>query len=324
MRAIVKIGRHERVRMKRFSWMLPVLAASWAGAPVAAQDLEKTVISVPGFANFAEIDPRDDSVWINNENRVEHWSTKGKLGEIMMGKPCGAMFIVGPNLWAADCKDGTLNRIDTATLKITASIHTGLASPGEFNVAYGAGSLWVPSDNAGVISRVNPDTLKVTATIKVDPETWYLVYGYDALWAASGPHTSLQKIDPKSDNVVHRTVTGREPGFLAAGEGGVWVQEQGDGTVARVDPTTGEVNGRVKIGEKLKWGEVTVGGGKIWLRTTEDQMFVVLDPKTLAIKARIGPQIGSGALRYVDAGLWTTEHDIKTMTWWPHPEKIGN
>jgi hypothetical protein len=53
-------------------------------------------------------------------------------------------------------------------------------------------------------------------------------------------------------------------------------------------------------------------------------MFVVIDPATLAIRARIGPQIGSGALRYSAQGLWTTEHDIQTMTWWPHPEKIGN
>lgn len=309
----------------RFSRFIIAAAAGVCGwVPAGAQEPERTVIPVPGFANFAEIDPRDNTVWINNEERVEHWSTAGKLGEIVMGKPCGAMFIVGANLWAADCKDGTLNRIDTATLKITASIATGLASPGEFNVAYGGGSLWVPSRSEGVISRVDPETLKVTATIAVDPDTWYLVYGYDALWAASSTHNSLQRIDPATNLVTHKTVTGEQPGFLAVGEGGVWVQNQGDGTLARVDPVTAEVNGRVKIGDKLKWGEVTAGGGKIWLRTTEDQMFVVIDPKTLAIRARIGPQIGSGALRYVDAGLWTTEHDIQTMSWWPHPETIGN
>lgn len=309
--------------MKRIWLVLPV-AAMWAWSPVNAQDVAKQVIAVPGFANFAEIDPKDDTVWVNNQSRVEHWSTKGKLGQIVMGKPCGAMVIVGRDLWAADCSNGTLNRIDTTSLKITATIQTGLASPGEFNVAYGAGSLWVPSDTKGVISRVDPKTLKVIATITVDPDTWYLVFGYGMLWAASNTRGSLQRIDPATNTVTHRTATGSEPGFLAAGEGGVWVQEQGDGTVARVDPASGEVNGRVKIGEKLKWGEVTAGGGKIWLRTTEEQMFVVIDPKTLAIRARIGSQIGSGALRYTDAGLWTTEHDIDTMTWWPHPETIGN
>ncbi|MDB5723970.1 MAG: hypothetical protein JWQ16_724 [Novosphingobium sp.] len=310
--------------MKRSWLMLPAALAVCGWGSAVAQEPEKQVITVPGFANFAEIDPLDNTVWINNENRVEHWSTSGKLGQIVMAKPCGAMIIVARNLWAADCTARTLNRIDTASLKITASIPTGLASRGEFNVAYGAGSLWVPSDNSGVISRIDPDTLKVTASITVDPGTWYLVFGYGSLWAASSTQGSLQRIDPATNSVVHRTAMGNEPGFIAVGEGGVWVQEQGDGTVARVDLTTGEINGRVRIGAKLKWGEITAGGGKIWLRTTEDQLFAVIDPKTLAIRARIGKQIGSGALRYTDAGLWTTEHDIDTMTWWPHPETIGN
>lgn len=319
-------GDAKRSDMKKL-WSIPLLFLG-ACPPASAQESAAQVIAVPGYANFAEIDPVDDTVWINNENRVEHWSTAGKLGQIVMGKPCGAMVVVGRDLWAADCSNGTLNRIDMASLKVTASIRTGLASPGEFNVAYGAGSLWVPSrntsDGKGVISRVDPVTLKVTARIAVDADSWYLVFGYGMLWAASSPHKSLQRIDPASNTVTDRTATGNEPGFLAAGEGGVWVQEQGDGTVARVDPASGEVNGRVRVGDKLKWGEVTAGGGKIWLRTTEDQMFVVIDPQTLAIRARIGRQIGSGALRYTAAGLWTTEHDIKTMTWWPHPETIGN
>jgi len=310
--------------MTRFCSLLPFIIAGFAPSLAAAEEPEKQVLAVPGFANFAEIDPRDKTVWINNQNRIEHWSTTGKLGELVMGKPCGAISLVGSDLWAADCKDGTLNRIDTARLKITAKVKTGMASPGEFNVAVGAGSLWVPSDTKGVISRVDPKTLKVTAKIKVDPDSWYLVFGYGSLWAASGPHNSLQRIDPATNRVVHRVAVGSAPGFLAAGEGGIWVQEQGDGTVARVDPETGDVNGRVKVGKTLKWGEVTAGGGKIWLRTTDDQMFVVIDPRTLAIKSRIGPPIGSGALRYIDAGLWTTEHDIQTMTWWPHPEKIGD
>lgn len=303
--------------------MLMALGCACLSLPAHAEP-ERLVLPVPGYANFAEIDTRDNTVWINNENRVEHWSTEGKLGELVMGKPCGAMVLVGANLWAADCADGSLNRIDTATLTVADKLVTGLASPGEFNVAYGAGSLWVPSDNNGVISRVDPETLTVTARIEVDPETWYLVFGHGSLWAASSPHNSLQRIDPETNTVVHKTVTGNAPGFLAAGEGGVWVQEQGDGTVARVDPDSGEVNGRVKVGKELKWGEISVGGGKVWLRTTEDQTFVVIDPQTLAIKARIGEEIGSGALRYVDTGLWTTEHDIQTMTWWPNPHTIGN
>lgn len=116
----------------------------------------------------------------------------------------------------------------------------------------------------------------------------------------------------------------REPGFLVAGEGAVWVQEQGDGTLARIDPETGEPSGRVKIDETLKYGDIDAGGGKVWLRTTAGQTFVVIDPKTLVVRARVGRESGSGALRYTPRGVWTTSHDVHTLSWWKEPARIGS
>ena len=101
------------------------------------------------------------------------------------------------------------------------------------------------------------------------------------------------------------------------------MQEQGDGTVAKVGPTTGDVVGRVKVDETLKYGDIDAGGGKIWLRTTAGQTFVVIDPATLAIRARVGAASGSGALRYTPTGVWTTAHDQHTLSWWKDPAAIG-
>jgi DNA-binding beta-propeller fold protein YncE len=103
----------------------------------------------------------------------------------------------------------------------------------------------------------------------------------------------------------------------------VWVQEQGDGTVAQIDPSTGAVSGRIKVGTVLKYGDIDTGGGKLWLRTTEDQSFVVIDPVTLVIRTRVGKAVGSGALRYTRDGIWTSAHDLHTLSWWPKPTKIG-
>jgi hypothetical protein len=50
----------------------------------------------------------------------------------------------------------------------------------------------------------------------------------------------------------------------------------------------------------------------------------VIDPHTLAIKARIGKGAGSGALRYTPAGVWTTAHDLHTLSWWQDPASIGD
>lgn len=298
------------------------IGASFAATPAAASAPEERVLTVPGFADFLAVD--GSSVWATNRGRVERWSKKGKLAEVVMTHPCGAMAVAFGSLWVADCKERTLNRIDLKTAQKTAVIATGIANPkGELNVVAGAGSIWVATDDAGLIARIDPATNAIAATIQVDPSTYYLAFGLGSLWAVSAVHQSLQKIDPRTNQVVTRTALGREPGFLVAGEGAVWVQEQGDGTLARIDPETGTVSGRVKVDETLKYGDIDAGGGKIWLRTTAGQTFVVIDPGTLAIKARVGAATGSGALRYTPKRIWTTSHDVHTLSWWKKPAKIG-
>ncbi|KUR79948.1 hypothetical protein [Novosphingobium sp. Fuku2-ISO-50] len=310
-------------RTLRGTLQFAIGAALFAAVPAAASAPEAQVITVPGFADFLVVDGK--TVWATNRGRVERWSRKGKIAEVAMTKPCGAMAILDGALWVADCKEGTLNRIDTRTARITATITTGIANPtGELNVVAGAGSIWIASEAKGMIARVDPATNKVIASIPVAAETSYLAFGLGSLWSVSGPRQSLQRIDPETNAVVKTTALGREPGFLVAGEGAVWVQEQGDGTLARIDAATGDVSGRIKVGENLKWGDIDAGGGKVWLRTTDDQVFAVIDARSMAILARVGKASGSGALRYTAAGLWTTAHDQHTLSWWPSPAKIAN
>jgi DNA-binding beta-propeller fold protein YncE len=298
-------------------------AAGFAVSTMASAAPVETVINVPGFTDFLAVD--GDSVWATNKGRVERWSKAGKLADVAMTHPCGAMTISDGSLWVADCKEKTVNRIDIETAKRTAVITTGLASPdGEMNVVSGAGSIWVASDKTGLVARIDPATNKIIASVTVEPGSCYLAFGEGALWVVSADSQTVQKVDPASNTAVVTTKLGQAPGFLAAGEGGVWVQEQGDGTVARIDPATGTVTGRIKVDETLKWGDIDTGSGKIWLRTTANQTFVVIDPKSLAILARVGKASGSGALRYTPSGLWTTAHDLHTLSWWSDPASIGN
>jgi virginiamycin B lyase len=304
-------------------WAIVAIGGCVAFTSVLGAVPSEQVQIVPGFADFIAVD--GSTIWVTNKGRVEHWSAGGKLAEVPMAHPCGAMAIAYGALWVADCKDGTLNRVDLKTASISAIIPTGIANPaGELNVVSGDGSIWVASDAKGVIARVDPASNHVTGAVAVDRGSFYLSFGSGSLWAASAITETLQKIDPRTNTVVKRTKLGRQPGFLVAGEGAVWVQEQGDGTVARIDPATGDVLGRVKIDETLKYGDIDMGGGKLWLRTTAGQTFVVIDPKTLAIRARVGMAAGSGALRYTPAGVWTTAHDLHTLSWWSDPATIGN
>lgn len=287
--------------------------------PAFAQ--EERVIEVPGFADFLAVD--GDSVWATNRGRVERWSLKGKLAEVPMTRPCGAMSIAHGALWVADCQEKTLNRIDVKAGKLALAIPTGIGSAdGEMNVAAGAGSIWVASDAKGVIARVDPKTNRVIATVATKPGAVYLTFGFGALWAVSAGEQTLQRIDPKTNTVVATIAVGKQPGFLTAGEDSVWVQEQGDGTVAAIDPATNAIRGRIKVGANLKYGDIDTGGGKVWLRTTDDQTFAVIDPKTLQVVARKGKAVGSGALRYARKGVWTSAHDNHTLSWWANPARL--
>ncbi|MEO0033894.1 MAG: hypothetical protein RIS94_3652, partial [Pseudomonadota bacterium] len=170
-----------------------------AALPLAAHAKAPHVQTVPGFADFLAVDGK--TVWTTNKGRVERWSRKGKLAEVPLAHPCGAMAIAAGSLWVANCADGTLNRIDMRTAKIVATIPTGIANQkeGELNVVAGAGSVWLASDAKGLISRVDPATNAVIATIPVDPETSYMAFGFGAVWAVSLPQQSLQKIDPATN-----------------------------------------------------------------------------------------------------------------------------
>ncbi len=289
---------------------------------LAAAPVEQ-VIPVPGYADFLTVD--GNSVWATNTGRVERWSRSGKLAAVKMRRPCGTMALAAGALWVADCDAKTLSRIDRKTAKITAVIATGIAAAdGEMNVVAGAGSVWLATAAKGVIARIDPASNKVVARIAVAPRSNYLAFGHGALWAVSGSGNLIQKIDPARNRVIRQTPLGRQPGFLVAGEGAVWVQEQADGTVARVHPATAAVTGRIKVDASLKYGDIDTGGGKVWLRTTDGQTFVIIDAATLAINARLGKTSGSGAIRYTPAGIWTSAHDLHSMSWWPHLAGTGH
>jgi len=291
-----------------------------ADSPTALQpaDLVEQEIEVPDFADFLAVD--GDTVWATNRGRVEQWSTEGMLASVKMPRPCGTMAIFADSLWVANCEDANLYRINLDTAEVEAMIATGIANPkGETNVVAGAGSIWVPSDAEGKIARIDPETNAVIAIVDVAPQTFFLAYGLDALWAVSSDGRSIERIDPATNKVTGSAELGKQPGFLAAGEGAVWVQEQGDGTVARIDPETVTVTGRIKVGDSLLYGDIDTGGGTVWLRTTDDQTFVAIDAETLDILARPGAAAGSGAIRYTPDGIWTSAHDVHSISWWSSP-----
>ncbi len=262
------------------------------------------VIPVPGYADFLTVDA--SSVWATNTGRVERWSRSGKQTTVKMRRPCGTIALTADALWVTDCDARTLSRIDRNTARITAVIATDIAAAdGEINVVAGAGAVWLATAAKGEITRVDPASNTVMARITVASGSDYLAFGHWARWAVSGSGNLIQKIDPVSNHAIRQIPLGRQPGFLVESEGAVCVQEQAGGTVARIEPATAAVTGRIKVDTSLGYGNIDTGKGKVWLRTTAGETFVVIDAATLSINALLGKPTGSGATRYTPAGIWT-------------------
>jgi len=278
-----------------------------------------TTLDVPGSADFVALE--GDDAWVTNQGRVEKLSAgaSAPVAVVPIAEPGGVPAVDFGSLWVADCRNGTLVRVDLASPRVVAAIPTGVADPqGELSVATGAGSVWLLTDAAGVLSRVDPATNQVAARIRVRAHSYCAAYGFGSVWVASSADGTpegagaVQRIDPGTNQVVATIPVGRGPRFLAAGAGGVWTLDQGDGTVSRVDPARNALAATIDTEVPGPGGDIAVGAGRVWVRATRTALSVV-DPATNRVTARYGPPCGSGAVRANDRVVWVTAHDIRKV-----------
>jgi hypothetical protein len=178
-----------------------------------------------------------------------------------------------------------VKRIDTKTASSSPRLPAGSpTTEGELNVVAGAGSIWVASDAKGVVARIDPATNAVVATVPVDPGTWYMAFG-DARsgWSAPRSRACSASIRDQCRDRAHRL--GKRPASWPPGKAASGCRNRAMARwPASIRPAA--LAGRVKVGANLKWGDIDTGAGKVWLRTTDDQVFAVIDAETMAIKAR--------------------------------------
>lgn len=100
---------------------------------------------------------------------------------------------------------------------------------------------------------------------------------------------------------------GPKPRFLDAGYGAVWVMNQGDGSVTRIDDETGETEAIPVTGQRIGGGDLTTGGGAVWLRT--DSQVARIDPESRRVTHVIDLPPGSGSVAATEQALLITNHD---------------
>jgi DNA-binding beta-propeller fold protein YncE len=204
-------------------------------------------------------------------------------------------------VWAPNCGDKTISRIDIATNQVAATLPVGPAES-EGGIAASADAVWLVTDAKGILSRIDPAANKVTAEIEIAPKSAAVTYGEGAVWVTTPEKNLLTRVDPKTNAVTHTIEVGPGPRFLTTGAGSVWTLNQGNGTVSRVDAKSGKVIATIEVGIPGTGGEIAFGEGHVWATVFQIPLSEI-DPATNAVVRQwVGP--GGDSVRVAHGSVW--------------------
>jgi virginiamycin B lyase len=263
----------------------------------------EAVFAVPGAPDWIVV---DEDVWISNKPKdsVARLDPKTNTVRSMVAagsKPCSGLAAGFGSVWAPNCGDRTIARIDAKSGEITATIKTGIGNT-EGSIATGAESVWMMTDAKGTLARFDPATNQLVAEISLPPGSFGLAFGEEGLWVTSTEHDSVSRVDPNTNLVVETIKVGKAPRFVATGGGAVWTLNQGDGTVSRIDPKTNKVVATIEVGVPGPGGDIAVGEGSVWVTSFEYPLSRI-DPSTNTVVQQFYGK-GGDAVRVGLRSVW--------------------
>jgi virginiamycin B lyase len=230
------------------------------------------------------------------------------------GGACSGMDVGFGAVWAATCEaDPGLVRVDVATRAVLSVPVGGGLPDSEASIGAGEGGLWMVRQASTVeLIKVDPVTNQVVLHVPVPGGAKAVRAGLGGVWVSSPMANTISRMDPATGSLVASIKVGAVPQFLAVGEGAVWTMDQIGGTVSRIDPATNSVSATIALGERVRGGDITTGGGYVWLRGSQTLLFQI-DPATNTIVKRYGPVAGSGSVAADANAVWITAHDTATV-----------
>jgi virginiamycin B lyase len=226
---------------------------------------------------------------------------------------CESMDVGFEHIWSASCDPAGVIRVDPATGKVDRMDIDAPILDSEASIGAGEGAVWVVAGVAGdQLVGIDPKSLEVAHRYTIPLQGAGVRAAFGGVWVTRPNFHDLLRVDPVTGEVV-ATIELTGPRFLAVGEDGVWVLNAGDGTVSHVDPATNTVKATISVGGEVPGGDITVGGGSVWVRGGP-YLLTQIDPVTDTVTARYGPQSGSGSVGADDGAVWATAHDV-AMIW---------
>jgi virginiamycin B lyase len=254
--------------------------------------------------NLVRVNPKDNSVL-----DIDLRSPENSLLDI--DKYRGLAIGEGA-VWVPDVGADTIYKVDPSTNQVVLRIPATLTGA-DGNIAAGFGSVWaVTAENANkTLTRFRSLEGSTEAQITLPSHSSGVVADFNVIWVASAGRDEIYRIDPNTNQVKDTIPLHAIPRVIVSGEGSIWALHLRDGTISRIDGTTGEVAPEIAAEAVDNDGDITVGGGFVWVTTRYLQ--TKIDPKNNSrvgsYKASPGTILGR-RIQYGDNALWVSGGSI--------------
>jgi virginiamycin B lyase len=237
------------------------------------------------------------SVTNNSMTRIKLEGTVGPYRGIAIGESA---------VWVPDVGAGTVYKISPTSNTVLLKIPTSMRGS-EGSIGIGEGSVWLTTadDHDKTLVRYNAVSGTQEAAISLPGPGIGVVVAYGSVWVTGYKNGELYRIDPKSNAVRMTIMLHERPRFITSGEESIWVFNQRDGTVQRVHGKSGELLATIETGLAGNGGDITCGGGYVWI-TMPRTPVVQIDPKTNSVIRAFKRGTMGDAIRYGAGSLWVS------------------
>ena len=236
--------------------------------------------------------------------------------------PKGITFGDG-TLWVANETSGTVTRVDTATLAVTATITVA----GARTVQYAFGHCFVgDSSSLGTVSKIDPATNTVVGTLATNGNILGLTFDATYLFYTLGtvlgnPPGYIVALNPTTLTGVGFGVAAGVATAGTVGAGSMWVADV-TGIIRRYDPTTSALQATVTLPAGSYATALTYSFGSIWagvfLNSSPFSSVERIDPATNAIipaAMDFGANVSSFYFATQTSDLWvsSTSFEVRNI-----------
>jgi virginiamycin B lyase len=238
-------------------------------------------------------------------------------------EPCYGIGIGVDRVWVLNCQGKTLTRINPKTNAVDMRVPVKIDDSGEGSIAVDERYVWYASNedgHSGTLSQVEVKTGRKLKGIAVGKDTGVVKLAFGSVWAISSGEGNVYRVDPATKKVTAMITVAEGPRFTTEGAGSLWVLTQSDGNVSRIDPATNKVVAVIPVHVPGKGGEISYGGGFIWV-TMDGNPVTRIDPATNKVIDQYGNYPKADAIRYGFGSVWVSDHG-KGELWRIDPAKM--